>query len=211
MYGSAAGTRNFHKTSFGVAAYNLMSSTAVGGGERSPRDVLIVTGKNVRYVAIIDATIYAGRSSCRPHITTMGARARIGTVWLATMRGMNPRSATFERTKSTPNPKLITAPATKPTRASPRVISEPFARNQISGAPPAARRLEQLQSDVPHMGHGYVVGSYGRNDSKPRPDDLVELPRHDQHHRDGHERHYRASAGRGQGLPGAGGVVMSRW
>ena len=47
-FGSAAGTRSFHSTCQSEAAYERINSTAVGCGERRPRRVLIVTGKNVR-------------------------------------------------------------------------------------------------------------------------------------------------------------------
>ncbi len=48
MYGRAAGTWSFHSTSRGAAAYERISSIAVGSGERSPRSVLMTTGKKVR-------------------------------------------------------------------------------------------------------------------------------------------------------------------
>ena len=61
------------------APYERRSSRALGSKERSPRSMAIVTGKNVRYVAITTTA-----STPWPIANTMsGARAMIGTVWLA--------------------------------------------------------------------------------------------------------------------------------
>src|SRR5579864_2677796 len=87
-YGSDEGTRSFHSTVHRLAAYVRISSSARGSAARRPRSVLIVTGKNVRYVAI---TATAPQPCSGPgsfgltQTTTIGAIARIGTVWLATM------------------------------------------------------------------------------------------------------------------------------
>ena len=62
------------------AAYDRINSTAVGSGERSPRKVLMATGKNVRYAAMIETESHCGMSRRPPQTTTMGAMARIGTV-----------------------------------------------------------------------------------------------------------------------------------
>ena len=48
MYGRAEGTWSFQSTSFGLAAYERIISSAVGSGERRPRKVLMATGKKVR-------------------------------------------------------------------------------------------------------------------------------------------------------------------
>ena len=48
MYGSALGTWSFQSVSLSVAAYERISSVAVAAGDRSPRNVLMATGKNVR-------------------------------------------------------------------------------------------------------------------------------------------------------------------
>src|SRR5687768_12143731 len=94
MNGSAAGTRSFQSTFHPLAAYERMSSTARGSADRSPRSVLIATGKNVRYAAI---TATAPQSSTGEgsfgftQTTTIGAIARIGTVCEATMYGRKPR------------------------------------------------------------------------------------------------------------------------
>ena len=52
MYGSAAGKRSFQSTRQLPAAYERISSSACRSADWSPRMVLIVTGKKVRYAAI---------------------------------------------------------------------------------------------------------------------------------------------------------------
>src|SRR5205823_1696537 len=90
MYGSAAGTRSFQRMRQFPAAYDLISSSARRSAECSPRIVLIVTGKNVRYAAI---TATAPQSWKRvgsfgfSQTTTIGATTRIGTVCDATTHG----------------------------------------------------------------------------------------------------------------------------
>src|SRR5215475_13831601 len=80
MYGAAVGNRSFHKVIQRDAAYECMSSSARGSAERRPRSVLMVIGKNARYAAIMATDHQPARSQT----TTIGAMARIGTVWDAT-------------------------------------------------------------------------------------------------------------------------------
>ena len=56
-----------------------MSSSARGSNERSPRIIAIVTGKNVRYVAMTTTET----TPCPRANTIIGASAMIGIVWLA--------------------------------------------------------------------------------------------------------------------------------
>ena len=73
-YGTDAGRRTFQKIVQRDAAYERISSTARGSGERRPRISAMVTGKNVRYVAMMTTEVRP-----RPKPTTMsGARATIG-------------------------------------------------------------------------------------------------------------------------------------
>ena len=51
-------------------------------------------------------------------ITTIGAIARIGIVWLATMYGRTPRCISREWTSTTPSAKPTTAPIANPNAAS---------------------------------------------------------------------------------------------
>jgi hypothetical protein len=71
-----------------LEAYERISSSARGSAEWSPRSVLMATGKNVRYAAII-ATAPQSLSPSGifgfTQTTTIGAIARIGTVCEATM------------------------------------------------------------------------------------------------------------------------------
>ena len=71
------------------AAYERISSSARGSGARRPRIIAIVTGKNVRYVAMTTTEITFGPKAK----TIIGARATIGIVWLATTYGTNARSS----------------------------------------------------------------------------------------------------------------------
>src|SRR5215510_12254503 len=85
MYGSAAGTRSFHRTVQPRAAYECMSSSAVGSTDRRPLIVFIVTGKNVRYAAMTETRIQSGGGDPLTETlpsprTTIGARARMGIV-----------------------------------------------------------------------------------------------------------------------------------
>src|SRR5919206_3139922 len=82
-YGSDAGSRTFRYTSQRDAAYDRISSRARGSGERKPRIIAIVTGKNVRYVAMMTTLVTFGPNAN----TIIGASATIGIVWLATTYG----------------------------------------------------------------------------------------------------------------------------
>ncbi len=79
-----------------VAAYERISSSARGSGERRPRIIAIVTGKNVRYVAMITTEVTFWPTAN----TIIGASATMGMVWLATTYGTNARSASREWTKT---------------------------------------------------------------------------------------------------------------
>ena len=65
MYGSAEGTRSFHRIVHARAAYECMSSSAQGSADRSPRRVLTVTGKKVRYAAITATRAQSGGGARR--------------------------------------------------------------------------------------------------------------------------------------------------
>src|SRR5438874_10423811 len=126
-YGSELGTRSFQSTIQRLAAYVRIRSSARASAERRPRSVLIVTGKNVRYAAI---TATAPQPCSGPgnfgltQTTTIGAIARIGIVWLATMYGSRPRCSSRECTSTIPSAKPTTAPSPKPTTASLAVKSD---------------------------------------------------------------------------------------
>ena len=83
--------------------------------------MLIATGKNVRYAAITATAPQpwspAG-SFGLTQTTTIGAIARIGIVWLATMYGRKPRWSSRECTSTTPIAKPTTAPIANPNAAS---------------------------------------------------------------------------------------------
>src|SRR3954469_12856138 len=98
-YGSDAGTRSFHNTVQRLAAYVRISSSARRSADCRPRSVLITTGKKVRYEAITATApqpLRPAGSFGLTHTTTIGAIARIGTVWLATMYGRKPRCSRRE-------------------------------------------------------------------------------------------------------------------
>ena len=78
-YGIDAGRRSFQNTSRREAPYERRSSSARGSNDRRPRSIAIVTGKNVRYVAITTTA----RTPCPSANTMSGASAMIGMVWLA--------------------------------------------------------------------------------------------------------------------------------
>src|SRR5512133_2552734 len=100
-YGNDAGTRRRQRIRQRPAAYERISSSARGSGECRPRRVLIATGKNVRYAAIT-ATPTEGLTPFVPSpTTTMGAIARIGTVWDTTMYGRRPRRSRVEWARMT--------------------------------------------------------------------------------------------------------------
>ena len=83
----------------------------------------IVTGKKVRYVAMITTLVRP-----RPKLTTItGARATIGIVWLATTYGTNARSNSPKWTKIDARTMPISG-AEPRTRAAPRPMCMPPAR-----------------------------------------------------------------------------------
>src|SRR6188472_3294692 len=113
-YGSEAGRRTFRYVDHADAAYDRMSSSERGSGERRPRIIAIVTGKNVRYVAMTTTEMTVGPNAN----TIIGARATIGIVWLATTYGTNARSIRREWTKTVARTRPRTAPTTNPMNAS---------------------------------------------------------------------------------------------
>src|SRR5215207_1755348 len=76
-YGSDAGTLSFQRIDQRDAAYERISSSARGSAESSPRSVLIVTGKNVRYAAMTATENHDGSPREPVQTTTIGAIARI--------------------------------------------------------------------------------------------------------------------------------------
>src|SRR4029078_1151381 len=95
-YGSEAGRWRFQENLEVVAAYDRISSIARGSNERRPRIIAIVTGKNVRYVAMTTTEVtFAPKAK-----TINGARAMIGMVWLATTYGTSARSSSREWTNT---------------------------------------------------------------------------------------------------------------
>src|SRR3990170_2499787 len=76
------------------AAEERISSMARGSYERSPRIIAMVTGKKVRYVAMMTTLI----TLCPKAKTIIGASAMIGMVWLAITYGTNARSSRREWT-----------------------------------------------------------------------------------------------------------------
>src|SRR5262245_65630582 len=83
MYGSADGTRSFHRIDQALEAYECMSSSARGSGESSPRSVFTVTGKNVRYAAMTETLTQSGGGeppmvTLPSPLTTIGPSARNG-------------------------------------------------------------------------------------------------------------------------------------
>ena len=128
MYGSADGTRSFQRIVHPRAAYECMSSSAQGSADWSPRRVLTVTGKNVRYAAITETRTQSGGGP--PPIetlpsprTTIGASARMGIVCEATTYGMTPRRSTSKCARTTPSTNPTTAPNRNPTAAARAVKS----------------------------------------------------------------------------------------
>ena len=113
-YGRDAGKRTFQYVAQRVAAYERMSSSARGSGERRPRIIAIVTGKNVRYVAMMTTLATLGPKA----YTIIGASATIGIVWLATTYGTNARSASRKWTKIVARSSPSSAPSTNPMNAS---------------------------------------------------------------------------------------------
>jgi len=84
-YGSEAGSRSFQRIWSVLDAYERVSSSARGSTDVSPRRVLIATGKNVRKAAMIETENQSGKPLPPNQMTTIGATARIGIVWEATM------------------------------------------------------------------------------------------------------------------------------
>ena len=80
-----------------AAAYERISSSARGSGERRPRIMAIVTGKNVRYVAMIDDR---GRRSARRRTRSSARAPRSGSSGWRSTYGTNARSSSREWTKS---------------------------------------------------------------------------------------------------------------
>ena len=66
-------------------AYERISSSARGSADWSPRSVLIVTGKKVRYAEMTATETQPGSPREPSQTTTIGAIARIGIVCDATM------------------------------------------------------------------------------------------------------------------------------
>src|SRR3954454_65585 len=143
-YGIDAGTRRYQSTFHGLAPYVRMRSCARGSADWSPRSVLIVTGKNVRYAAIT-------ATDCQPDFsqtTTIGAIARIGIVCDATMYGRKPRCSRRECTSTHARKKPTTAPSAKPTAASFAVNHAESRSTEMSSGPcvrdgsPSAWKIE---------------------------------------------------------------------
>src|SRR5438105_5712571 len=95
-YGAAAGSRTLKRTSREDDAYDRISSSARGSGERSPRRPAIATGKNVRYAEMTATASHPPRNQ----MTTTGAIAMIGTVCDATTYGTRARSSSGECTNT---------------------------------------------------------------------------------------------------------------
>src|SRR5688572_18118749 len=92
------------------AASDRMSSSERGSGDRRPRAWAIVTGKNVRYTAMMMTAVLP-----RPAAALMiGASATIGIAWLATTYGMNARSDIDECTKMDARVTPMRAPIANP-------------------------------------------------------------------------------------------------
>jgi hypothetical protein len=68
-------------------------------------------------------------------ITTMGAMARMGMVWEATMYGRRPRSSSRECASAIPRAKPVEAPRTNPRAASRAVNSAAWRRTVTRGGP----------------------------------------------------------------------------
>ena len=143
-----------------------MSSSARGSADCRPRSVLIATGKNVRYAAI---TATAPQPCSEPgsfgftQITTIGAIARIGIVWLPTMYGRKPRCSSRHCASTTPSTKPKIAPSAKPAAASLAVKSALSQRIDASagwftcaGSSNALRIVHVLGIDVSVTTNGHV-------------------------------------------------------
>src|SRR4029079_19564713 len=134
-------------------------SCARGSADCSPRSVLIVTGKNVRYAAIT-------ATDCQPafsQTTTIGATARIGIVCEATMYGSSARCASRECTSPTASCKPTISPIANPARASLAVNHADFSSTVIrsgpwdrDGSPSALKIVQRWGSVVSLTGNGCV-------------------------------------------------------
>jgi hypothetical protein len=78
---------------------------------------------------------HPGRPRPPSQTTTMGATARIGTVWDATMYGRKPRNRISEWTRTMARRKPTEAPRRKPTAASFAVKSAASKRTEIKRGP----------------------------------------------------------------------------
>src|SRR6185503_8578558 len=108
-YGIEAGRRTLRYVAHQPAAYERINSSARGSGARRPRIIAMGTGKNVRYVAMTTTEVTFGPTAK----TSIGARATIGIVWLATTYGTSARSASCQRTKTVAKSRPSSAPTMK--------------------------------------------------------------------------------------------------
>jgi hypothetical protein len=134
-YGREAGSRSFQRIWSVLEAYERVSSSARGSTDVRPRRVLIATGKNVRNAAMIETENQSGKPLPPNQMTTIGATARIGIVWEATMYGRKPRWSRREWARTTPSTNPIEAPSTNPTAASFAVNSDASQSTSISSGP----------------------------------------------------------------------------
>src|SRR5438034_6237551 len=143
-----------------------MRSRARASADWRPRSVLITTGKKVRYAAITATAPQPCRfdgSLGFTQTTTIGAIARIGIVWLATMYGRKPRCSVREWTRATPSVNPIAAPSAKPAAASFAVKSALCRSTVISGGwltwagwPNAFAIVQTCGIDVSVTANGHV-------------------------------------------------------
>ena len=99
----------------GDAAYERISSSARGSGERRPRIIAIVTGKNVRYVAM---TTTAATSLARARTRSSGRGRRSGRSGWRRRTARTPARAAGSGRTSWPAPSPMTAPSANPRAAS---------------------------------------------------------------------------------------------
>ena len=121
--------------------------------------MLTTTGKNVRYAAITATAPQPCRlpgSFGFTQITTIGAIARIGIVWLATMYGRTPRCTIREWASTIPSAKPTTAPSAKPSAASFAVKSALWKRIVAERRLVHLRRLPERLQDRPDVRHRRV-------------------------------------------------------
>ena len=163
---SRSGTRD--------AAYERISSIARGSNERRPRIIAIVTGKNVRYVAMITTEMtFAPNAN-----TIIGARATIGMVWLAMTYGTSARSSSREWTKSVARTSPSSAPSEEPDRRLAPGVERRADEELGDGLVRAAlQRLGEREGDVPDVGQrsgrsrtaSGTAGSRGSATARQRP------------------------------------------